>query len=69
MTSKLRSEFLENAQEVVIRRVQYEIEINSPRRCARMITENIARSKKVNIRKCLNNFLDEKQKRVDSLIY
>ena len=69
MTSKLRSEFLENAQEVAIRRVQYEIEINSPRRCARMITENIARSKKVNIRKCLNNFLDEKQKRVDSLIY
>ncbi len=60
MTNALRSEFLENAQEVAIRRVQYEIETNSPRRRERMITENKARSKKVNIRKCLNNFLNEK---------
>ena len=68
MTSKLRSEFLENAQEVAIRRVQYKIETNSPRRRARMITENMFRSKEVSIRKCLNNFLDEEQKK-KMLIY
>ena len=37
----LRSEILEHAQEVAIRKVQYEIESNSPRRRARMITENM----------------------------
>ena len=31
-----------------------------------MITENMVRSKKVSIRKCLNNFLDEEQKKVDA---
>ena len=62
----LRSEILEHAQEVAIRKAQYEIETNSPRRRARMITENMVRSKKVSIRKCLNNFLDEEQKKVDA---
>ena len=31
-----------------------------------MITENMVRSKKVSIKKCLNNFLDEEQKKVDA---
>ena len=31
-----------------------------------MITENMVRSKKVSIRKCLNNFLDMEQKKVDA---
>ena len=53
-------------KEVAIRKAQYEIETNSPRRRARMITENMVRSKKVSIRKCLNNFLDEEQKKVDA---
>ena len=59
----LRSEILEHAQEVAIRKAQHEIESNSSRRRARMITENMVRSKKVSIRKCLNNFLDEEQKK------
>ena len=62
----LRSEILEHAQEVAIRKAQHEIESNSSRRRARMITENMVRSKKVSIRKCLNNFLDEEQKKVDA---
>ena len=37
----LRSEILEHAQEVAIRKAQYEIETNNPRRRARMITENM----------------------------
>lgn len=59
----LRSEILEHAQEVAIRKAQHQIETNSPRRRARMITENMVRSKKVSIRKYLNNFLDEEQKK------
>ena len=59
----LRNEILEHVQEVAIRKAQYEIESNSPRRRARMITENMVRSKKVSIRKCLNNFLVEEQKK------
>lgn len=59
----LRSEILEHAQEVAIRKAQYEIDTNSPRRRARMIPENMVRSKKVSIRKYLNNFLDEEQKK------
>ena len=59
----LRSEILEHAQEVAIRKAQHEIESNSSRRRARMITENMVRSKKVSIRNCLNNFLDEEQKK------
>ena len=51
---------------MAIRKAQYEIETNSPRRRARIITENIVRSKKVSIRECLNNFLDEEQKKVDA---
>ena len=31
-----------------------------------MITENMIRSKKVSIKNCLNNFLDEDQKKVDA---
>ena len=49
-------------KKVATRKAQHEIETNSPRRRARMITENMVRSKKVSIRKCLNNFLDEEQK-------
>ena len=41
---------------------KHEIETNSPRRRSRMITEKMVRAKKVSIRKCLNNFLDEEQK-------
>ena len=58
----LRSEILEQSQEVATRKAKHEIETNSPRRRARMITEKIVRLKKVNIRKCLNHFLDEEQK-------
>ena len=46
----LRSEILEPLQKVAIRKAQYEIETNSPRRRARMITENIVRSKKSEIK-------------------
>ena len=49
-------------KKVATRKAQNEIETNSPRRRARMITEKIVRVKKVSIRKCLNNFLDEEQK-------
>ena len=58
----LRGEILEHAQKVAISKAKHEIETNSSRRRARMITEKIVRSKKVSIRKCLNNFLDEQQK-------
>ncbi len=42
----LRSEILEQAKDVAIRKAQYEIDNNSPKRRARMITENMVRSKK-----------------------
>ena len=58
----LRGEILEHAQKVAISKAKHEIETNSPRRLARMITENMGRSKKDRIRKCLNKFLDEEQK-------
>ena len=58
----LRGEILEHAQKVAISKAQYEIKTRSPRRLARMITENMGRSKKDSIRKCLNKFLDEEQK-------
>ena len=54
----LRGEILEYAQEVAIRsKAQYEIKTGNLRRLARMITENMVRSKKDSIRKCLNNSL------------
>jgi hypothetical protein len=60
----LRSEILEQSQEIAVatRKAKHEIETNSPRRRARMITEKMFMAKKVSIRKCLNNFLDEEQK-------
>ena len=58
----LRGEILEHAQEVAISKAQYEIKTSSPRRLARMITENMGRSKKDSIRNFLNKFLNEEQK-------
>ena len=58
----LRSEIIEQSKEVATRKAKHEIETNSPRRLARMITEKMFMVKKVSIRKCLNNFLDEEQK-------
>ena len=58
----LRSEIIEQSKEVATRKAKHEIETNSPRRLARMITENMGSSKKDSIRKCLNKFLDEEQK-------
>ena len=58
----LRSEILEQSQEVATRKAKHEIETNSQRRRARMITEKMFKAKKVSIRKCLNNLLDEEQK-------
>ena len=47
----LRSEILEHAQEVAISKAQHEIETSSPIRRARMITENMIRSKKKSTRR------------------
>ena len=58
----LSGEILEHAQEVAINKAQYEIKTSSPIGLANMITENMGRSKKDSIRKCLNKFLDEEQK-------
>ena len=58
----LKREILEHTQEVATRKAQHEIETNSPRRRPRMITEKMVRTKKVSIRKSLNNFLDQEQK-------
>ena len=61
----LRGEILEHAQEVAIRsKAQYEIKTSNLRRLARMITENMGRSKKDSERKCLNKLINEKQKRL-----
>ena len=62
----LRNEIADQAEEAALTKAQYEIETNKPRKRSSIISENMVKSKKVSIKKCLHNFLEEEQKKVDA---